>query len=118
MPACPCSFWRSFFSRLPSRAAVLFLLVALAFLGNAALGTYHAGAEWRFWPGPESCTGAQDLAKSAGGLLDSLSTTRVVRCDEAAWRFLGVSLAGWNAVVSILISAMSLRAATESVRAQ
>jgi disulfide bond formation protein DsbB len=102
----------------PRSAAVLFLLVALAFLGNAALGTYHAGAEWRFWPGPASCTGAQDLAKSAGGLLDALSTTRVVRCDEAAWRFLGVSLAGWNAVVSLFISAMSLRAATESLRAQ
>jgi disulfide bond formation protein DsbB len=67
-------------------AALVFLLVALAFLANAGLGTYHAGAEWHFWPGPASCTGAQELATSAGGLLESLPGSRVIRCDEAAWR--------------------------------
>jgi disulfide bond formation protein DsbB len=99
-------------------AALLFFLVGLAFLANTAVGVYHAGAEWHFWPGPASCTGAQDLAKSAGSLLNALSTTRVVRCDEAALRILGVSLAGWNAVVSLVIAAMSLRATVESARAQ
>lgn len=99
-------------------AAVLFVLVALAFLANTGLGAYQAGAEWRFWPGPSSCTGTQELTKSAGGLLDALATTSVIRCDEAAWRFLGVSLAGWNAVVSLFISAMSVRAAADSLRSQ
>jgi disulfide bond formation protein DsbB len=97
-------------------AAFLFLLASLAFLANAGLGTYHAGVEWGFWPGPEACSGAQELTTSAGGLLDALSTTNVIRCDEAAWRFAGISLAGWNVVVSLLVFAMSLRAAAKSVR--
>jgi disulfide bond formation protein DsbB len=99
-------------------AALLFLLAALAFLANAGLGTYHAGAEWGFWPGPQSCSGAQALTTSAGGLLDALSTTNVIRCDEAAWRFAGISLAGWNVAVSLLVFAMSLRAALRAARSR
>ncbi|MGZ5851964.1 MAG: disulfide bond formation protein B [Hyphomicrobium sp.] len=99
-------------------ATLLFALVAMAFLGNAVLGVYHAGVEWHFWPGPEACTGAQPLSTSVGGLLNSLPSTNVVRCDEAAWRFAGISLAGWNVVVSLLVLAMSLRAAAESVRSR
>lgn len=99
-------------------AAALFVVVAVAFLANTALGVYHAGVEWHFWPGPQSCTGAQPLNASGGGLLQSLSNTRVIRCDEAAWRFLGVSFAGWNAVISFFLAAMSLRAATESLRSR
>ncbi|MGZ5889382.1 MAG: disulfide bond formation protein B [Hyphomicrobium sp.] len=99
-------------------ATLLFALVAVAFLANAVLGVYHAGVEWHFWPGPEACTGAQPLSTSVGGLLNSLPSTNVVRCDEAAWRFAGISLAGWNVVVSLLVLAMSLRAAAESVRSR
>lgn len=97
-------------------AALLFFVVALAFLANAALGVYHAGVEWHFWPGPAACTGAQPLSNSVGGLLNSLPTTSVIRCDEAAWRLAGISLAGWNVAVSLLVLAMSLRAAAESLR--
>jgi disulfide bond formation protein DsbB len=97
---------------------LLFSLVALAFLANAGLGVYHAGAEWRFWPGPDSCAGAQEITTSAGGLLDVLPNTNVIRCDEAAWRFAGISLAGWNVVVSIAVAALSLRAAAASIRSQ
>ena len=99
-------------------AALLFALVALAFLANAGLGVYHAGAEWRFWPGPDSCAGAQEITTTAGGLLDVLPNTNVIRCDEAAWRFAGISLAGWNVVVSIAVAALSLRAAAASIRSQ
>ncbi|MGZ5914504.1 MAG: disulfide bond formation protein B [Hyphomicrobium sp.] len=99
-------------------ATLLFALVAVAFLANAVLGVYHAGVEWHFWPGPEACTGAQPLSTSVGGLLNSLPSTNVVRCDEAAWRFAGISLAGWNVVVSLLVLVMSLRAAAESVRSR
>ncbi len=99
-------------------AALLFVLVGLAFLANAGLGAYHAGAEWHFWPGPDACSGAQAITPSAGGLLDALSTTSVIRCDEAAWRFLGVSFAGWNVLISILVAALSLRAAAESLRSR
>ena len=95
-------------------AWIVFVVVALAFLANAAVGVYHAGAEWGFWPGPDSCTGTQALTTSAGSLLNDLQKTNVVRCDEAALRIFGISLAGWNAVASLFIAWMSARAAIDS----
>ena len=95
------------------RAAMwLFGLAALAFLANAGLGTYHAGAEWKFWPGPETCAGGvQGLSTNAGDLLKQIEATPVIRCDEPAIRILGLSLAGWNVITSLLIFAAALRAA-------
>jgi disulfide bond formation protein DsbB len=92
-------------------AALLFFLVALAFLANAGLGTYHAGAEWKFWPGPSACGGGGGLATSAGSLLKDLEHIHVVRCDEPALVFLGLSFAGWNVVGSLLLMILALRAA-------
>ena len=89
----------------------LFFLVALAFLANAGLGVYQAGAEWKFWPGPAFCGTEQTLTTDAGGLLKTLETTKVVRCDEASWRLFGLSFAGWNILTSLAIFALSLRAA-------
>ncbi len=97
-------------------AAALFFLVALAFLANAGLGVYHAGAEWKFWPGPMTCGGGQSLTTSAGGLLKDIEGIKVVKCDEAALRVLGLSFAGWNVVASLLIMALTLRAAFAAVR--
>lgn len=98
----------------PRIAALLFVIVALAFLANAGLGAYQAGAEWKFWPGPETCSGAQGISTSAGGLLENLANTRVMRCDEASWRFAGLSFAGWNAVISLLLFIGALRAAVHT----
>jgi disulfide bond formation protein DsbB len=81
-------------------------VLALAALGNAGLGAYHAGVEWGFWPGPTDCTGpVLDLGKA--GLLDNLDKVKVVRCDEVQWRFLGLSLAGYNALISLLMAAIA-----------
>lgn len=91
-------------------AAALFFLVAMGYLANAGLGTYHAGAEWKFWPGPETCGGAAP-ATSAGTLLKDLEGVKIVRCDEPALVFLGLSFAGWNVVGSLLLMALSLNAA-------
>ena len=95
----------------PTAARILFAIVALMFLANTGLAVYHAGAEWKFWPGPDTCAApSSSLATRAGGLLQQLEQTRVVRCDEAPWHFLGLSFAGWNAVLSLLLSAVSLQA--------
>ena len=91
-------------------AALLFFLVALAFLANAGLGIYHAGAEWKFWPGPVTCGGGESLTTSAGSLLNDIQGIKVMKCDEASFRFLGISFAGWNVVSSLLIMALALRA--------
>ena len=100
----------------PRTAALLFAVVAIAFLANAGLGLYQAGAEWKLWPGPDTCAGTQGLAMDAGNLLQDLSRTQVVRCDEAAWRFLGLSFAGWNAVASFVLFLGALRAALRAAR--
>jgi disulfide bond formation protein DsbB len=97
-------------------AAAVFLLVAAAFLANAGLGTYHAGAEWEYWPGPDTCAGAPQPLSKGGGLSKDLATTRVVRCDKAPWVFLGLSFAGWNVAASVLLAIGSASAAAKALR--
>ena len=82
--------------------------IAAAMLWNAGLGTYHSGVEWHWWPGPQDCSGATPDFSKGGNLLEQINKTRVVRCDEAAWRFLGLSLAGYNVLVSLSICAIAL----------
>jgi disulfide bond formation protein DsbB len=93
-------------------AGLVFFLVSLAFLANAGLGVYQSGAEWKYWPGPETCGTIQSIGNSGGGgILSKLETTKVIKCDEAQWRFAGLSFAGWNVVVSMLLSVAALKAA-------
>ncbi|MCG8559878.1 MAG: disulfide bond formation protein B [Hyphomicrobiales bacterium] len=82
-------------------AGALLVLCALGFLINTGLGVYHAGAEWKWWPGPASCGAGAGVTTGAGGMLDALNQTRVIRCDEAPWRLFGLSFAGYNAVISL-----------------
>jgi disulfide bond formation protein DsbB len=84
-----------------------FAAVAIAALVNVALGTYHAGVEWHWWAGPTDCTGPLTDLHAGGSLLNSLQSIHVVRCDQAAWRFLGISLAGYNALISLLLAAIA-----------
>jgi disulfide bond formation protein DsbB len=83
------------------------LAIAVAMLWNAGLGTYHSGVEWHWWPGPTDCSGAIPNFSAGGSLLDQINKTRVVRCDEAAWRFLGLSLAGYNVLVSLFLAGVA-----------
>ena len=82
------------------------LLIALILIANSIFGIYHAGAEWKFWPGPDTCGGA------LGEGLPTLTNEPVVRCDEAAIRILGLSLAGWNAVICAVLAAVALKGAS------
>jgi disulfide bond formation protein DsbB len=84
-----------------------FVVIALGMLWNAGLGVYHAGVEWKWWAGPQDCGGALSDLSSAGGLLKRLESIRVVRCDEVAWSFLGLSLAGYNVLISLLLAAIA-----------
>lgn len=83
-------------------------VLGLAALANAWLGTYHAGVEWGLWQGPTDCTGPVGNLGSAGNLLERLDTVKVIRCDEVQFRFLGISLAGYNALISLLMAAIAV----------
>ena len=82
-------------------------VLAAAALGNAWLGAYHAGVEWKFWQGPTDCTGPVVNLGSAGNLLERLDSVKVIRCDEVQFRFLGLSLAGYNVLISLLMAAIA-----------
>jgi disulfide bond formation protein DsbB len=82
------------------------LAIAVGMIWNTGLSTYHAGVEWKWWQGPRDCTGTVD-SLSGGGLLGELQSIHVPRCDEAAWRFLGISLAGYDAVISLALAAIA-----------
>ena len=92
-------------------AGALFALVAIAFLANTGLAIYHAGVEWKWWEGPQTCQLGLEPLSGSGTLLERLETTRVIRCDEAAWRFIGLSFAGWNVVLSFLLALATFTAA-------
>jgi disulfide bond formation protein DsbB len=78
-------------------------LLALIMAVSTGLGVYHAGVEWKWWPGPADCSGPLGGMGSAGDLLQRMQSQTVVRCDDAAWRFLGISLAGYNALISLAL---------------
>jgi disulfide bond formation protein DsbB len=91
------------------RALIIVGLVAIlaTVLCGAALAAYHAGVEWRWWPGPTDCSGPVTDFTTKGPLLNQLQSIHVVRCDEAAWRFLGISLAGYNVLISLALAAIA-----------
>ena len=88
------------------------VLLALIFLGGLGLAAYHAGVEWKWWPGPASCTGGA-RAVSAGQLAAFMSGVQknIVQCDQAAWRMAGISMAGYNAIISLGLVVLSAIAA-------
>ena len=94
-------------NRLP--LPVWYLAMAIAtgiFAWGTYMGAYHAGVEWGFWPGPTACTGVGESLS-----FDQLNNmTPVVACDVVQFRFLGISLAGYNALISLAIVALLIGA--------
>ena len=95
--------------RAATRAGLV--LLALVFVASALFGGYHAGVEWGFWQGPQGCTGALNQAGNINDFLKQLESVKVVRCDVVALRILGLSLAGWNAVISAGMAFVAVRGA-------
>lgn len=87
---------------------VLLWLGALAAATTAALGLYHTGVERDWWEGPASCTGAGGLG---GGDLLAVEGPRLVMCDQVSWELLGVSMASWNAILSLVLVIVWIMAA-------
>jgi disulfide bond formation protein DsbB len=90
----------------PGRTALVWL-AALAIAVSGAIGAFHAGVEYGWWEGLTRCA----THFGGGSALDAIMNAPLVRCDVAPWHFLGISLAGWNAILSLggaLVIAMLL----------
>ena len=92
------------------RAATNWVL-ALAFAVSCAIAVYHAGAEWKFWPGPQTCSGVAKVKMSDMQALLDGATFKPPSCEDAAWRLFGLSMAGYNALISLGLTALSVLAA-------
>lgn len=91
-----------------SRLGLWFLAALMAI--NVGIATYHAGIEWHFWPGPTACSGTAPVVVS--DIMSALKTAHVPRCDEAAWRLFGISMAGWNVLIALALAAVAVWGAT------
>ena len=78
-----------------------------------AFAIYHTGVEYQWWQGPAACTGGIDamLTMSTQDLMTKLQSAPVTRCDQPQWHFLGLTMAGWNAICSAILTGMWLRSA-------
>lgn len=113
------------YQRWPHAAAILIGAVALttgwrglawlgmvAALATAAIGAFHFGVEQKWWEGLATCTAGSIEGISAADLLDpTKDVAAVVRCDEIAWSMLGVSMAGWNVILSLILAGLWAKAA-------
>lgn len=97
---------------LPGR--VLPLLGAMAALATAGVGLYHTGVERRWWEGPDTCTSGSVDGMATGDLLNQIMAAPLVRCDEVAWSMMGLSMASWNAIASVVLALIWLQAARKS----
>ncbi|MEM8731579.1 MAG: disulfide bond formation protein B [Pseudomonadota bacterium] len=119
MPPCKMCYWQ----RYPHGVAIFIgvaalvlswrllpALGALAALTTAGIGIYHAGVERGLWEGPSSCTSGDISGLSTDELMDQIMAAPLVRCDDIPWEMLGLSMAGWNALISLGLAALWIAA--------
>lgn len=121
----PCSM--CLWQRWPHAIAVVVALLAMTLLwryrrplsgigavlmtGSAGLGFFHAGVEQKWWPGPSGCTGFDPAGLSADQLLSQINATPMVACDDIVWDLFGITMAGWNALISVGLAVLWIYAA-------
>jgi disulfide bond formation protein DsbB len=87
-------------------------LLGLVFLAGMGVAIYHAGAEWKFWPGPSTCAAAMG-SFDGRSILEALEKPmQAPSCTDAAWRLFGISMAGYNAAISFVLAGLSFMAAS------
>lgn len=124
MPPCKLCYWQRYPHILAIVIAVIGLFVpgrlwpllgAGAALTTAAIGIYHTGVERKLWEGPSSCSSNTVSGLSGSDLLAQIMSAPIVRCDEAPWELFTLSMASWNAIVSIGLALVWLAAAKNRV---
>ncbi|WP_292288387.1 disulfide bond formation protein B [Marivita sp.] len=120
MAPCALCIWQ----RYPHAVAVAIGLVALRFgtpalawlgalaaLTSAGIGVYHTGVERGWWDGPSTCSAGEISGLTTDELFDEIMSAPLVRCDEVPWDMLGLSMASWNAVASLVLALLWVAAA-------
>lgn len=101
------------------RLALVFLLTAItALVVTSALGIFHVGVEYHWWEGPQTCSGNIPRGLTSEQLKKYLFGARMVRCDETAWSLWGISMAGWNAILSAALAFVLASGVANLVRSQ
>lgn len=124
LPPCKLCYWQ----RYPHMVAVVIGVVALflrsrllpvfgalAALASANVGIYHTGVERGWWEGPTTCTSGPINGLSTDALLDQIMAAPMVRCDDVAWQMLGLSMASWNTVASLVLALIWIAAARRAI---
>ncbi|MFP7572127.1 disulfide bond formation protein B [Marivita sp. S2033] len=120
LPPCEMCMWQRYPHVLAiaiGLIALRFPAVALAWLGalaafaTAAVGAFHTGVERDWWEGPTSCSSQPIGGLTPDELFDQIMTAPVVRCDEVPWEMLGLSMASWNMIASLVLMAIWIAAA-------
>ena len=70
---------------------------------STILAFYHVGVEQNYWPGPNSCTNSSIEGLTTDQLIDQIMSAPLVRCDEVSWELIGISMAGWNVLISFCL---------------
>ncbi len=120
MAPCALCIWQ----RYPHAVAVVIGLVALRFgtpalawlgalaaLTSGGIGVYHTGVERGWWDGPSTCSAGEISGLSTDELFDEIMNAPLVRCDEVPWDMLGLSMASWNAIASLVLALLWIAAA-------
>ena len=120
LPPCKLCLWQ----RYPHVVAIVIGLIALRFsnialawlgaaaaLATAAVGGYHTGVERGWWEGPTTCSSQPIGGLSTDQLLDQIMSAPLIRCDDVAWSLMGLSMASWNMIASLVLAAIWIAAA-------
>ena len=82
----------------------------LAAATTSGIGIYHVGVEQKWWEGPSTCTSGNIANLSTEELFEQIMSAPLVRCDEIPWDLFGISMAGWNAIISAALAVIWLYA--------
>ncbi|MFP5469036.1 MAG: disulfide bond formation protein B [Alphaproteobacteria bacterium] len=91
----------------PAMAQAISAVLMINYMAGAGLGIYHAGVEWHWWAGPATCSAGAGSGGSVEALMAQILAAPVVRCDEIPWSLFGISLAGYNVLISVGLLALS-----------
>ena len=100
--------WLALWPMPPSIRRAVLTLAGLALLVTAGIALYHVGVEWQWWPGPQSCTTGVGFGGTIDELKKRIMGTPIVRCDAIVWQMWGLTMAGWNGVISLLLGVGAL----------